>query len=135
MKLIPYFLVVLLAATSCTDVCGCPPTPAIATVRGQVTDSGAPLAGAGIFAAISDSSTPCVVGPEEFLGHSDSEGRYSVTILRAGASESACVFVRARFPAQAPTARDTTLGPFRLSFRYEPPFDSILVNLELPSSP
>jgi hypothetical protein len=126
-------LVALAAAGSCTAVCGCPPTPAIATVRGRVTtDSGAPLVGAAIIMAVRPDTTPCTPGDEEVLGLTGSDGSYRVTKLTAAALDSACVFVAARFPAQASTARYAQLGPFKLSFRFEHPFDSLHVDFALP---
>jgi hypothetical protein len=132
MKLIRYLIGVLVAATSCTPVCACPPTPAIAVVSGRVTsDTGAPLSGAAIIMAVRPDTTPCTVGNEEVLGTTGTDGRYRLVKLAGGAMDSACVFVSARFPAQTSTARVQTLGPFRLSFRYEPPVDSLQVDFVL----
>lgn len=136
MKLIGCLIVVLVAAESCTSVCACPPIPASATVWGRVTtDSGAPLSGAAIIMAVRPDTTPCTPGSEDVLGTTGNDGRYRLTSLSAAAMESACVFVAARFPAHTPTARYSQLGPFKLSFRFEHPFDSLHVDFALAPVP
>ncbi len=137
MKLIGCLIVVLVAAESCTAVCACPPArEAIATVRGRVTtDSGAPLAGAAIITAVRPDTTPCTPGNESVLGTTGSDGRYRLTMFSAVAMDSACVFVAARFPAQTSTARYARLGPFKLSLRYDHPFESLNVDFALAPIP
>jgi len=133
MKLIGHLPIVLAAAASCTNpVCGCPPTPAVARVWGRVTtDSGVALAHAAIIVAVRPDTTPCTPGGEEVIGTTGSDGSYRLSRLMAVAMESACVFVAARFPAQTATARYSQLGPFKLSFRFEPPMDSLHVDFVL----
>lgn len=134
MKLIPCLVVVLLAVTSCTAVCACPPVhnPPSALVWGRVTmDRFAPAPGASIRAAVTEATTPCVQGTMAFVGHANSEGRYRLAIEREQAPLDACVFLRAAYPGEAPATRAKILGPFRLTFSVGAPVDSVHVNFSL----
>ena len=81
-------------------------------------------------AAVSQANTPCTQGYEAPIGTADSAGRYRV-IVRNFTEDSSCVFVSARFPALSTPASYAMLGPFKVSFRYQQPFDSLLVDFEL----
>jgi hypothetical protein len=56
-------------------------------------------------------------------------------MFSAVAMDSACVFVAARFPAHTSTARYSRLGPFKVSLRYDHPFDSLNVDFALAPIP
>jgi hypothetical protein len=134
MKLIGCLIVLLLAGTACKqiacNVCTQPMNEAV--LWGQVTlDSGGPASHALMSAAATPIAASCVRGPLYTWGTTDSLGQYRITVFGAGVGDSGCVFVGARFPALGP-ARDTVLGPFRMRFQADPPFDSINVNLVIP---
>ncbi|MFN2570725.1 MAG: hypothetical protein ABR537_03790 [Gemmatimonadales bacterium] len=78
-------------------------------------------------------TAPCTVGMEEQLGTTDADGRYRLSVFTGLVMDSACVFLAARFPAGGATARYSQLGPFKLSFRFEHPVDSLRVDFALPS--
>ena len=122
-----------LAFLACTNVsCACSPNPPPqAVVYGSITDSGAPASRAAMYALATPTGVSCVVDTLVGWGRADSLGRYRLSVFGAGIVDSGCVFVGARFPAAAPNARDTIVGPFRLKFTLSPPFDSVLVNVEL----
>src|SRR5882762_520939 len=132
-KIIARVIVVLVAADSCTSpVCGCsPPESPRAVVYGQVTDSGGPASRAAMSGSAVPTGVSCVQGTMYDWGSADSLGRYRLTVFGAGIVDSGCVFVGARFPAQGSNPRDTVLGPFRLRFQLNPPFDSVNVNIVL----
>jgi hypothetical protein len=134
MKVIRSCLVALGAAISCTNpVCGCLGfVPSGAVVWGRITmDSGAPAPQAALRAATTAATTPCAQGDWRFLGLADAQGRYRLMIPRESPIDSACVFLRASYPGEAPPTRDTVLGPFRLILRRDPPFDSVKVDFVL----
>jgi hypothetical protein len=56
-------------------------------------------------------------------------------MLTGAALDSACVFVAARFPAESSRARYAQLGPFKVSFRFAPPLDSLHVDFVLSPIP
>lgn len=137
MNTVRYLIVVLVLVVSCSDpICGCPPTrvPA-AIVRGTVNlDTGAPASGAAITISVSELTTPCVQDTLRFLGHADSQGRFRLLVYDVFAFEpvggTACVFLGARHPGNAPSTRDTVLGPFTLKVRghlENAPLDSLNV--------
>jgi hypothetical protein len=133
MNLVRCVIVVLVAAVCCTPpVCGCsPPDSPSAVVYGNVTDSGAPATHAAMSASATPTGVSCVQGTMYDWGSADSLGRYRLRVFGAGIVDSGCVFVGARFPAQGSNARDTVLGPFKLRFQLNLPFDSVHVNIVL----
>ncbi len=108
MKLIGCLIVLLLAGTACTDIaCGCTPGLNQAIVWGQVTiDSGGPASRAAMFAEATPTGASCVQN----------------TLTAWG---------RALFPPTQ-AGRDTVLGPFKMKFGANPPFDSMNVDLVIP---
>lgn len=140
MKLIVCLLVAFIASSSCTRVCACPPfyDPPKALVWGRVTmDSGAPAPGAAIRAAVTEASEPCVQGTMGFVGLADSQGRYRLLIRNDDllSLDSACVFLRAAYPGEAPATRVAILGPFRLTFVTGAAVDSAHVEFALEPAP
>jgi hypothetical protein len=133
MKLIGSLIVVLTAAAACSEIaCGCTPRINQAVVWGQVTmDTGGPASRAAMSAAAVPIGVSCVKGAMYAWGSADSLGRYRLTVFGGGVGDSGCVFVGARFPAQGSNARDTVVGPFKLRFVPNPPFDSMNVNIVL----
>ena len=135
MKLTLSLLVVLLVVASCSnEMCACPPyyNPPSAIVWGRVTlNNGAPAPGASIRAAVSEASTPCVQGTMQFVGLVNSQGNYQLAIRReVPPPDSACVFLRAAYPGEAPPIQEAVLGPFILKFAIDP-VDTIHVDFEL----
>lgn len=123
---------VLLAMASChTPVCGCSPPLSSATVAGRISDtSGAVVRGARVLAYLDVMPSRCVApAADNGLAVADSFGLYQVVLVAPVAVESACVFLTVHPPS--PELRDTTIGPRRLTFRFEPPFDSITVDAVL----
>jgi len=134
MKVIVSVIVVLTAAAACEKIAcvACAPGTQ-AVVWGQVTmDTGGPASHALMSAAATPIAASCVRGPLYTWGTTDSLGQYRISVFGAGIVDSGCVFVGARFPALGPNARDTVLGPFRMRFLPNPPFDSLNVHLVLP---
>src|SRR6266516_8143165 len=64
-------------------------------------------------------------------GRADSPGRFRLAVFGPGVSDSGCVFVGALFPPTQ-AGRDTVLGPFKMKFGANPPFDSMNVDLVIP---
>jgi len=134
MKLICSLIVVLTAAAACERITcvGCAPGTQ-AVVWGQVTmDTGGAASHALMSAAAMPIAATCVRGTLYTWGTTDSLGQYRISVFGAGVGDSGCVFVGARFPALGPNARDTVLGPFRMRFLPNAPFDSLNVHLVLP---
>jgi hypothetical protein len=139
MKPIVPLSIALVAISSCSDeVCAClafdPPS---VVVWGRVTmDSGAAAAGAAIRASVTEASEPCVQGRMEFVGLANSQGRFRLFLRReVPPADSACVFLRAAYPGEAPATRVATLGPFIVTFA-KPPVDSVQVDFALePTTP
>ena len=134
MKAVRYLIVVVVLVVSCSDpVCGCPPGRiASAIVRGTASlDTGGPASGAAITIALSELTTPCVQGTMGFLGTADSQGRFRLFVYDAFVGgDSACVFLGARHPGDAPSTRDTIVGPFRMRVGGSP-LDSVTVVMVL----
>ena len=123
------------AATSCMDVCACPPTPASALVLGQVTDpTGASVSDAAVVAH-SAAATGCYEAEVADLGliTTEADGSFRLGVLQGGEQDSICVFVFARPPIgmEGLKASETALGV--LSLRYDPPHDSVRIDLRLRS--
>ncbi len=134
MKLIVSLTLLLTAAAACGKVTcvGCAPGTQ-AVLWGQVTmNTGGPASHALMSAAAMPIAATCVRGTLYSWGTTDSLGQYRISVFGAGVGDSGCVFVGARFPALGPNARDTVLGPFRLRFQADPPFDSTNVHIVLP---
>ena len=134
MKLFRYVAVAILVTGACTDpVCGCPPgRSATALVWGQVSDSGLPRSNAIMLVAMRDPGSPCVPpGATTERGNNDAQGRFRIMLFRELPADSVCVFVGARL-GTGNSAQYAIRGPFWLSFRYDPPFDSTNVNLAFP---
>lgn len=133
MKLISSLIVVFTAAAACSGrVCACT-TPILneAVVWGQVTvDTGGHASGAAMFALATPTGVSCVQDTLIAWGHADSLGRFRLAVFGAGVGDSGCVFVGALFPPTL-AGKDTVLGPFRLRFQPNPPFDSVNVNIVL----
>jgi len=132
MKLLCSVFAVLIAAAACSDIaCGCSPPPLNqALVWGQVTiDSGGPASRAAMFAEVTP-TVSCVQNTLTAWGRADSLGRFRLTVFGASVGDSGCVFVGALFPPTL-AGKDTVLGPFRLRFQPNPPFDSVNVNIVL----
>ena len=138
MKLARYLVALLVLVVSCSDpLCGCPPRALpIAIVRGTVNlDTGTPASTAAITISVSELASPCVQDTMRFLGLADSQGRFRLFVYdyfafgRVG-GDTACVFLGARHPGDAPSTRDTILGPFKLNVRAlqgNAPLDSLNV--------
>jgi len=132
MKLLCSVFAVLIAAAACSDMaCGCSPPPLNqALVWGHVTiDSGGPASRAAMFAEVTP-TVSCVQNTLTAWGRADSLGRFRLTVFGAAVGDSGCVFVGALFPPTQ-AGKDTVLGPFRLRFLPDPPFDSVNVNIVL----
>jgi hypothetical protein len=133
MKLIGCLLVLLVAATACSEIaCGCSPSMNQTVLWGQVTIDGGPASHALMSASATPIAASCVRGTMYTWGTTDSLGQYRIAVFGGGIADSGCVFVGARFPALGPNARDTVLGPFRMRFLPSPPLDSAHVNIVLP---
>ena len=106
--------------------------PASGLVSGQVvTDSGAPVVGATVLGYAQLAYSPCDPAPAPSgLTETAPSGRYRLVLAQAAPIDSACVFLQVR-PAQGSGLRDTLVGPVRLSLRYTPPLDSLVVNVTL----
>lgn len=119
-----------------TPVCGCVPNPGIATVFGNVTRSGAPVAGAEVKVG---SRAPACDNPLVDTGPAaitNSAGDYRYTLM--GYADSVCLRVVARGPAHAAgdsAAADPVLA--RLAPRDDPLAkpESVHVDLQLPAGP
>ena len=125
-------IAVLIIAAACSHkACGCsPPPPSQAVVWGQVTlDTGGPAPRAAMTAFATPLGILCVQDTMYNWGSADSLGRYRLSVFGAQIADSGCVFVGARFPPQGSVTHDTVLGPFKLRFRMELPFDSMNVNI------
>ncbi len=132
MKLLCSVFAVLIAAAACSDMaCGCSPPPLNqALVWGHVTiDSGGPASRAAMFAEVTP-TVSCVQNTLTAWGRADSLGRFRLMVFGASVGDSGCVFVGALFPPTQ-AGKDTVLGPFRLRFLPDPPFDSVNVNIVL----
>lgn len=131
MKLGRQLWVAVIAVASCKGrVCCEPPPLTKAVVWGQVTvDTGGAARGAAMTALATPLGILCVRDSMFGWGNADSLGRYRLTVFGAEVADSGCVFVGAKFPAQGASARDTVLGPFKLHFQVDPPFDSVNVNI------
>jgi hypothetical protein len=133
MKLIYSLIAVLITLGACTgSSCACtPPVMNEAVVWGQVTiDTGGHASGAAMFALATPTGVSCVQNTLTAWGHADSLGRFRLAVFGAGVGDSGCVFVGALFPPTL-AGKDTVLGPFRLRFQPDPPFDSVNVNIVL----
>jgi hypothetical protein len=132
MKLICSGIAVLIACAACSEIaCGCTPRLNQSVVWGQVTiDSGGPASRAAMFAAATPTGVSCVQNTLTAWGRADSLGRFRLAVFGAGVGDSGCVFVGALFPPTE-AGKDTVLGPFRLRFQPNPPFDSVNVNIVL----
>jgi hypothetical protein len=134
MKLLVSLIVVVTVAAACSrDTCACTtPNMNEAVVWGQVTvDTGGHASGAAMFALATPTGVSCVQNTLTAWGHADSLGRFRLAVFGAGVGDSGCVFVGALFPPTL-AGKDTVLGPFRLRFQPNPPFDSVNVNIVLP---
>ena len=123
--------VIGLACGSPTEGCGCPPTPASATVFGRVqTAAGAPVAQAFVSAYIGFDGDCGARESADGSALTRDDGTYTVRILGGVEPEPTCVLVRARAPFESglPDAPDTTVT---LTFRYAAPFDSTRVDATL----
>ena len=131
MKLLYSFCLLLIVGAACTNsACGCSPILNQAVVWGQVTmDTGGPAPGAVMTAQASPLGILCVQDSLYNWGHADSLGRFRLSVFGAGIADSGCIFVGARFPPQGANARDTVVGPLKLRFLADPPFDSMNVNI------
>ncbi len=106
-------------------MCGVIAVLIAAVVSGRVTiDTGGPASRAAMFAEATPTGVACVQGTLVSWGRADSLGRYRLTVFGAGVGDSGCVFVGALFPPTQ-AGKDTVLGPFRLRFQPNPPFDSV----------
>lgn len=134
MKLITCLFAVAIAAAACSKApCVCTPPFNQAVVWGRVTlDSGGVASHAPISAAAVPTGVSCVPGQMYSWGAADSLGQYRITVFGASILDSGCVYVGARFPATGQNTRDTVLGPFKLKFLPNPPFDSVNVDLVIP---
>jgi len=132
MKIICSVIVVLIAGAACSEIaCGCTPRLNQAVVWGQVTiDSGGPASRAAMFAEATPTGVSCVQNTLNAWGRADSLGRFRLAVFGAGVGDSGCVFVGALFPPTE-AGKDTVLGPFRLRFQPNPPFDSVNVHIVL----
>jgi hypothetical protein len=132
MRVICSVVAVLIAAAGCSEMpCDCVPPLNQAVVWGQVTiDSGGPASRAAMFAAATPTGVSCVQNTLTAWGRADSLGRFRLAVFGAEVSDSGCVFVGALFPPTQ-AGKDTVLGPFRLRFERDPPFDSVNVNIVL----
>jgi len=132
MKIIYRVIVVVIAGAACSEIaCGCTPRLNQAVVWGQVTiDSGGPASRAAMFAEATPTGVLCVQNTLTAWGRADSLGRFRLAVFGAGVGDSGCVFVGALFPPTE-AGKDTVLGPFRLRFQPNPPFDSVNVNIVL----
>ncbi len=126
MKIMCGVIAVLIAAAACSKMpCDCTPPLNQAVVSGRVTiDTGGPASRAAMFAEATPTGVACVQGTLVSWGRADSLGRYRLTVFGAGVGDSGCVFVGALFPPTQ-AGKDTVLGPFRLRFQPNPPFDSV----------
>lgn len=131
MKLIVGLIAVITIAAACSaKLCGCTVPQNEAVVWGQVIlDSGGPAPHAAMTALATPLGALCVRDTMYNWGSADSLGRYRLSVFGAQITDSGCVFVGARFPPQGSVTRDTVLGPFRMRFRTELPFDSLNVNI------
>ena len=132
MKIIYSVIVVLIAGAACSEIaCGCTPRLNQAVVWGQVTiDSGGAASRAAMFAEATPTGVSCVQNTLTAWGRADSLGRFRLMVFGASVGDSGCVFVGALFPPTE-AGKDTVLGPFRLRFQPNPPFDSVNVNIVL----
>lgn len=133
MKLLVSLIVLVTAAAACSKgVCACTtPNMNEAVVWGQVTvDTGGHASDAAMFALATPTGVSCVQNTLTAWGHADSVGRFRLAVFGAGVGDSGCVFVGALFPPTL-AGKDTVLGPFRLRFQPNPPFDSVNVNIVL----
>lgn len=132
MKTVVCLIAVLMIATACAArMCGCSfPPPSQAVVWGQVTlDTGGPAPRATMTAFATPLGIRCVQDTTYNWGSADSLGRYRLSVFGSQIADSGCVFVGARFPPQGSVTHDTVLGPFKMRFRSELPFDSVNVNI------
>lgn len=122
--------VIGLACSNPAGMCGCPPTPASATVFGRVqTAAGTPVANALVLAYVAQADD---CGTREHADGSAAtrvDGTYTLAV--AGPDEvEACVLVRVRAPFESGLQHppDTTVT---LAFRYTEPLDSKRVDATL----
>ena len=116
-----------------TDGCGCPPTPASATVFGRVqTADGAPVTRAVVLAYIARDGDCGRRESPDGTGQTRGDGTYMIGIAGGDETEATCVLVRVRAPFESVLldAADTTVT---LAIRYSPPFDSARVDATLGS--
>src|SRR5258708_5103398 len=132
MKIISGVIAVLIAAAACSKMpCDCTPPLNQAVVWGQATiDTGGLAWRPARFAEATLTGVACVQGTLASWGGADSLGRYRLTVFGAGVGDSGCVFVGALFPPTQ-AGKDTVLGPFRLRFQPNLPFDSVNANIVL----
>jgi len=132
MKLVGCVIVLLVVGTACTEIaCGCTPRLNQAIVWGQVTiDSGGPASRAAMFAEVTP-TVSCVQNTLTAWGRADSLGRFRLAVFGPGVSDSGCVFLGALFPTTQ-AGKDTVLGPFKMRFAPDAPFDSLNVDLVIP---
>lgn len=119
-----------LGTGSCSADCDCL-VPATAVIYGHVrTSTGAALAGATVQGFVADPSSACSLADvPSGLAQTNAAGGYRVALAQGAASDSACLFVQAR---PAPGGSSATLvGPLRISLRYDPPFDSLSVDITI----
>jgi hypothetical protein len=135
MKLLLSVVLALVGIAACDGgMCACPPIyePPSVVAWGRVTlENGAPAPGAAISAAISVASSTCVEGPLEFVALVNSDGRYRFLVRKeAPPDDSACVFLRAAYPGEAPPTHEAILGPFRMRISHGP-VDSVHADFQL----
>jgi hypothetical protein len=95
---------------SCTDVCACPPLPAVAVVTGGVTLGDAPAPGAQV-RAYSAAGADCISLDVPFDGATaGSDGGFSLTLVSGSEDPDTCVYVYARPAGSGDDSRnsDTT---------------------------
>jgi len=135
-KLIVSLLVVGVAAASCSgNMCGCPPyyNPPAALTWGHIAlANGSPASGAALRASVTAVTDPCVQDTMQFMGLANPSGNYHLEVENTHGSiaDSACVFLRASYPGEAPQTQAATRGPFILKFAVDP-VDTVHVDFEL----
>lgn len=120
-----------LACGSPTDGCGCPPTPASATVFGRVqTVDGAPVAQALVLAYVARDGDCSRRDSPDGSAATRGDGAYSLWIAGDDETDSACVAVRVRAPFES-GLMDTPDTTVTLALRYSEPLDSTRVDATL----
>jgi hypothetical protein len=121
----------LLGLACTTDVCGCPPTPAIAAVFGRVqTADGAPVSQARVWAYVAWDGNCIRRESPDGTALTRGDGTYTVWVAAGGEDEASCVRVQVRAPLESDLldAPDTMVT---LAIRYAAPFDSTRVDATL----